>query len=174
MMNTAWAMGFVVGILIVAAVCGIVARVAWKKGGIGKGQYDERQQVQRGRAFTWAYATLLVYLAVWMVLRSMEAPFFSETVSVFVGALLSIGVFVGYSIFHDAYFKASESPRTWIFVICAAGLLNLGIGAVKLLRETTLQARLYDNMNLFVGALFVVVLACVVIKRAMDRRGTEE
>ena len=169
-MNTAMALGFVTGILIVAIVCTVMAKMAKKKGVIGKGEYDERQQIARGKAFTWAYATLLVYLAVWMVFRSMEIPFFMEGLSVIVGALLSIGVFVGYSIFHDAYFKASESPRAWIIIISGVGLLNLGIGAVRLFRSETIADRLYENMNLFVGALFLAVLACIVVKRAIDRR----
>ena len=169
-MNTAMALGFVTGILVVAIVCTVMAKMAKKKGCIGKGKYDERQQIARGKAFTWAYATLLVYLAVWMVFRSMDIPFFMEGVSVIIGALLSIAVFVGYSIFHDAYFKASESPRTWLIIISAVSLLNLGIGMGKLLRGETIADRLYNNFNLFVGALFVVVLACVVVKRTLDRR----
>ncbi|MDO4865016.1 MAG: hypothetical protein Q4C10_00535 [Clostridia bacterium] len=172
-MNTSWAIGFIVGILIVAAVSVIAARVV-RKNGAGKGTYDERQQIARGRAFTWAYTVLLIYLALWMVLRSLEIPFFMEGISVMAGVFLSIAVCVGYSIFHDAYFKASESPRVWIGIICAAGLLNLGIGIGRLFRGKTIVERLYDNANLLVGALLVVVLACIVIKRAMDRRAGEE
>ena len=169
-MNTSMALGFVTGILVVAIVCAVMGKMAKKKGVFGKGQYDERQQIARGRAFTWAYATLLVYLAIWMVLRTMEIPFFMEGISVVIGALLSIAVFVAYSIFHDAYFKASESPKTWLIIISAISLLNLGLGAGRLFRGETIAERLYNNMNLFVGALFLVVVACVVIKRAVDRR----
>ena len=173
-MNTAMALGFVTGILIVAIVCTVMAKMAKKKGCVGRGKYDERQQIARGKAFTWAYAVLLVYLAVWMVFRTMEIPFFMESLSVIIGALISIVVFVGYSIFHDAYFKASESPRTWIIIISAVSLLNVGIGVGRLLRGETIADRLYNNMNLFVGALFVIVLVCVVIKRAVDRSGGED
>lgn len=169
-MNTAMALGFLTGILVVAIVCTVMAKMAKKRGAIGKGEYDERQQIVRGKAFTWAYAVVMVYLAVWMVFRTMEIPFFMEGASVVLGALLSVAVFVAYSIFHDAYFKASESPKTWIIIISAVGLLNLGIGVDKLFRAETLADRLYDNMNLFVGALFLVVLVCVVVKRAIDRR----
>ena len=172
-MNTAMALGFVTGILLVAIVCTVIAKMAKKKGSLGKGEYDERQQIARGKAFTWAYATLLVYLAVWMVFRSMEIPFFMEGISVMIGALLSIAVFVAGAIFQDAYFKASESPRTWLVIITAVSLLNLGIGIGRLFRGETIADRLYNNMNLFVGALFVVVLICVVIKRAIDRRAED-
>ena len=169
-MNTEMALGFVTGVLLVAIVCTVIAKMAKKKGSVGRGEYDERQQIARGKAFTWAYATLLIYLAAWMVFRTMEIPFFMEGLSVILGALLSIAVFVGYSVFHDAYFKASESPRTWLSIISAVGLLNLGIGVGRLIRGETMAVRLYENMNLFVGVLFLIVLVCVVAKRAVDRR----
>ena len=169
-MNTEMALGFVTGVLLVAIVCTVIAKMAKKKGSVGRGEYDERQQIARGKAFTWAYATLLIYLAAWMVFRTMEIPFFMESDSVWAGALLSIAVFVGYAIFHDAYFKASESPKTWIVIICACGLLNLVIGIGRLLRGASLADKINNNMNLFVGLLLVATLVMLLIKRAMDRR----
>ena len=173
MMNTDWTIGFAVGLTLVLVVGVIIARFARRKGAC-RGQYDERQLAARARGYSAAYATLLIYLAIWMVLRALELPFFQESLSVLLGVLLSIAVFVGHSIFHDAYFKASESPRAWVGIICAVGLLNLGIGVVKLFRGASVAERLYDNGNLFVGALLVFTLGCVLIKRAMDRRAGEE
>lgn len=172
-MSTAWLIGFAVGIMLVAVVSAIIAKVVRGKCA-GKGQYDERQQVARGKAYTVAYATLLFYLVFWMIMRSLEVPFFMQGLSVALGMLLSIAVFVGYSIFHDAYFKASESPKHWLIIICATGVFNLGLGAWRLIRETTVQGRLYENYNLFVGLLLVVTLILIVVKRALDRRQEED
>ena len=172
-MSTAWLIGFAVGIMMVAIVIAVIAKITRKKCA-GKGEYDERQQIARGKAYTAAYATLLIYLMFWMILRSLEIPFFATSLSVFAGALLSLAVFVAYAIFHDAYFKASESPKHWLIIICAAGVMNLGIGVWHLIRETTLQGRLYENYNLFVGLLLVATLAFIVIKRALDRRQEED
>ena len=171
-MNTAWITGFVVGILAVAIVCAIVGRIAARRGG-PKREYDERQQIQRGKAFTAAYATLLIYLAAWLVLTSLEVPFFGGMASILIGVLLSIGVFVGYSIFHDAYFRTSDSPKAWIGIFAAATLFNLVIGVGRAVRGATLQERLLDNANLLVGILLLAILACVIIKRVMDRRAGE-
>ena len=168
-MSTAWLIGFAVGIMMVAIVSTIIAKILRKKCA-GKGEYDERQQIARGKAYTTAYATLLIYLVFWMILRSLEVPFFTQGLSVALGMLLSIAVFVGYSIFHDAYFKASESPKTWIVIICACGLLNLIIGIGRLLRGASLADKINNNMNLFVGLLLVATLVMLLIKRAMDRR----
>lgn len=166
--STSWAIGFVVGILLVALLCGVMVKMARRNGG-GKGEFDERQLAARGKAYAMGYYTLLLYLLFWMIMRSLETSFFMEPESVLIGALLSLAVFVGYCIFHDAYFKASESPRFWIIIICAAGLVNLALGVLHLVRD-----KLYGNMNLYVGALLVVTLICLVIKRAMDRRAGED
>ena len=169
-MSMEWIMGFIVGLLLVVLIAVIIYKFVVK--GRGKeSTYDERQQIARGRAFTFAYTTLLIYLGVWFVLRSMEVPFFYESLSVWLGVLLSLGVFVGYSVFHDAYFRASDSPKYWMVVLGGVGLLNLVLGVRRLLTETTLKEKLYENFNLPLGVLMAAVLVCVLIKRMMDRNG---
>lgn len=169
-MSMEWVLGFIVGLLMVLLIALAIYKFAVK--GRGKeSTYDERQQIARGRAFTFAYITLLIYLAVWFVLRSMEIPFFGESLSVWLGVLLSLGVFVGYSIFHDAYFRASDSPKYWMIVLGGVGVINLGIGIRRLMTETTLKERLYENFNLPLGVLMVAALVCVLVKRMMDRNG---
>lgn len=171
-MNTAWTFGFLVGILAVAAVCALIWVITRKKAGLKK-EYDERQQALRGRAFAVAYATILVYLGFWMVMNAMEIPFFMQRGSVMLGLLLSVVVFVGHCIFNDAYFRASESPRRWIVIFSAATLMNLAIGVWHLVDEDTIQERLLNNANLMVGVMLLAVLACLLIKRALDRRAAE-
>ena len=168
-MSRDWVLGFIVGLMLVIAVAVAIYKLATRKQG-RRQPYDERQQVARGRAFTFAYLTLLIYLAVWFVLRSMEVPFFDQSLSVWLGVLLSLGVFAGYSIFHDAYFRASESPKSWVGMLAAIGIVNLGMGVWRQLSESTLEERLLDNLNLPMGALMVAVLACVLVKRGMDAR----
>lgn len=172
-MNFEWVTGFVVGLLAVAVVFAVVRRMALRRGE-GPRKYDERQVAARGKAYAAAYFTLLIYLAVWLVLSSLELPFFPGTAAILLGFLLSITVFVCYSIFHDAYFRCSERPTTWLWVIGAVSALNLGIGIGRICRGATLAERLFENANLMVGAVTTLILACSLVKLAMDRRGGEE
>ena len=172
-MNVEWAMGVVVGLLIVAVACLVVRKIVLARGG-KPGEYDERQQIVRGRAFTVAYATILIYLAAWMVLNAMQVPFFSNSHSVLLGLLLSVAVFAGYSIFHDAYFRTSDRPAAWLAVLAVVSALNLAIGIGRLVRGATLEARLYENANLMTGIMLAAILVCALIKLARDRRGGEE
>ena len=59
--SVAWYIGFAVGVLAVAII-GMVVRVVQKRRGVQRGDYDERQQVQRGAAAQHAYITLLLLL----------------------------------------------------------------------------------------------------------------
>ena len=168
-MNTSFAFGVAIGLMVVAAACAVVVKMVKLRNGKST-KYDERQQAARGKAFTLAYTTLLIYLAMWMILNGLEIPFFAMYTSVLVGILISVAVFAGYSIFTDAYFRVSDKPTSWIALIGAISLMNLGIGAWHAIKETTAQARWLENANLMVGFMGLIVLVCALIKRAMDRR----
>lgn len=168
-MNIAWVSGFIVGLLAVFVVSLIIRKIILKKNGT-PGEYDERQVAARGKAYAIAYFTQLIYLAVWLVLNSMELPFFPTETAVLLGILISVTVFTCYSIFHDAYFRCSEKPKIWLWIIGVASLLNLVIGVGRLISHTTLQERLFDNFNLMVGIMTTLVLVFSLIKLAIDRR----
>ena len=172
-MNTAWAIGFLVGILVVAIACAITMKLARKKG-VKSTEFDERQVAARGRAFTLAYATLGLYLAAWIVLNSLKLPFFATRLSVLIGLLLSVVVFAGYCIFSDAYFRTSDKPASWTGICGAIGLLNTGIGVWHAIDATTAQERWFENHNLFVGIMILAVFVCLLVKRRMDRRSEAE
>ena len=168
-MDIAWIAGFIVGLMLVAIVTLVIRKMSGKPG-----KYDERQQVARGKAFTAGYATLAIYLAGWLCLSKLELLTFSGETMLMVGLLLSVAVVAGYSIFHDAYFRTSDRPKTWIIIFAGVTLLNLALGVDHWVQEATLQAKLGDNLNLLVAITTGVILVCVLIKQAMDRRNGEE
>ena len=61
--SMAWYIGFGVGILAVAIIATVI-RTVQKRRGMEPGEYDERQQVQRGAAAQRAFVTLLLLLCV--------------------------------------------------------------------------------------------------------------
>lgn len=172
-MSIEYITGFIVGILIVAVVGLVVKKRLLKRSG-GVREYDERQVAARGRAFAAAYFTLLIYLSLWMLLQALELPLFAGPGMVMLGMLLSITVFVCHAIFHDAYFYASDRPKIWLWIIGATGLMNLVIGIGRLVRGATPAEKLVENANLMVGGMTVVILACSLVKLAVDRRSEEE
>ena len=168
-MSASWVIGFIVGLLVVAVVCMAAGKIIRKRGG-NPGEYDERQQAVRGKAFTIAYAVLIIYLAIWMLLNSLGVSFFQNGNSVLLGIIVSITVFVAYSIFNDAYFRTSERPAVWLAIIGVVGLINIIIGVGRLTLQAAIEERLFENPNLMVGAMLAVVVVCLLLKRAMDRR----
>ena len=172
-MNAEWAMGFIVGLLAVAVVCLVAGLIVKRRGG-KPGEYDERQQVERGKAFTVAYAVIMIYLAVWFLGKGMGLGYCDSASSVLLGVLLSVGVFAGYSIFHDAYFRTSDRPKAWIGCIGVVGLINLVSGVIHMVRGKDIYEKLLENGNLMTGLLLTAILACTLIKRSMDRHSEGE
>ena len=165
-MIISWIAGFIVGLLLVAIVSLVIRKVVISRGEKPR-EYDERQQVVRGKAFTVAYATIMLYLAAWLVMNTLELPFFGETTSLLIGILLSVGVCAGYSIFNDAYFRTSDRPRAWIVLIAVATAINLGIGIVKVARGSA--GAWFGSANLLTGIMTGSILVCLLVKRIMDR-----
>ncbi len=168
-MSTAWILGFLVGILFVAVFCLVARHFAVKKG--KPREYDERQMAARGRGFAVAYAVIMIWLALWFLANSLSLPFFGENTALLIGIFASIAVFVGYSIFHDAYFRTADRPRAWLAVLTAVCLMNLAIGARG---AAAGGAPWYENVNLLTGLMLLSILVCLLVKWMMDRRAGEE
>jgi len=103
-------LGFVVGLVIAAAIVYVLRRRIKQK--FGKTEYDERQKAVRGECYKVAFWLLVGFLALngmFCTLTGIEwaDPF----VMSMTGVLLAIGVFVILCIRKDAYFTMNEQPR---------------------------------------------------------------
>ena len=138
-------------------------------------RYDERQTAVRGRAFKWAYGTLLAALLLYAVTDGLW-----DWCVPFAGCALAISVslvpFLFICIFGEAYWWADVS-RTGQFVsIALLGLLNLGIAVVaaangELVAGGELQV---GGANLSLGLVFILVFVAAAIQRARLRREGED
>lgn len=101
-------------LLLVAAILLIARR--------GKGnEYDERQLVERGRAFQSAYLTLGIYTIFCAVIESDGVQCFTPGVLPMIGLFLSVTVFAVTAIRHDAlsglHTKPKDAIRLWLLII---------------------------------------------------------
>lgn len=157
--------------LLVAAVLGLLAWAVGHKR--DKGQYDERQIAARGTAFQVAYFTLLIYLAVYALADGFS--WCDQATGVFLGMILSLAVFGVICVMKDAYFAASGITRPQLWLLAAAGALNL-IGSIRyiqtgdMIRNGVLTSN--GSMNLLCGLLFIIMFLAILIKSALDKRDT--
>ena len=110
-MSLSWYIGFGAGILAVVIIS-MVIRTMQKRRGVQPGDYDERQQLQRGAAAQQAYLALLLLLCVNGIVSGMlDIHWAKPGVDCFLCMFASVAVFVVECIRRDAYFTAKQTPR---------------------------------------------------------------
>ena len=174
--SMAWYAGFAVGILTVAIVT-LVVRTVHKRRGVTAGDYDERQQVQRGAAAQRAYLALLLLLCVnGIVSGALDVHWAKPGVDSLLCMFVSVGVFVVECIRRDAYFTVKQTPRSGILIFTIVTLCQLPATIMHAVDGDFIEnGRLtLAVINPACMALFAIVLAAVLIKIRRDRAEDEE
>ena len=139
-------------------------------------RYDERQTAVRGRAFKWAYGTLLAALMLYAVTDGVWdwcVPFTGCAVAI----SASLVPFLFICIFGEAYWWTDVSRVGQYTTIALLGLLNLAIAVVaaangELVEDGKLQL---GGANLALGAVFILVfIAAAIQRRRLSRDGEGE
>ena len=169
-----YALGLGFGMLTALAVF----LICWLAGrGKDRRKYDERQLAAQGRAAKAAFFTNLIYAAACIVVfGGVEPGRGVAMLAMFLGALLSVGVYAILCILHDAYFNLSDSPRKTL------GVMGM-ITALQFVNFITncWDAGLFPDgapnfiacTSLSTGVMLLLVIAVSLVKLAADRRRGE-
>ena len=172
-MSTAYIAGIVCGVLAVALVCWLISHIN-KKTGVEKRSYDERQQAIRDKGFRYAYLTLLGCMAVLALLHSLDIITGNISGWLFVGVIISLLVHIIYSIYKDAYFRVSDSPRGFIILFSILSVSNIGLGIMKRVNgEVEGAFPAYGDLNAIIGVMLLITLANILIKLWLDKRAED-
>ncbi len=145
----------------------------WNK--FSEDRYDERQTAVRGRAFKWAYGTLLVALVLYAVTDGVWdwcVPLAGCAAAISV----SLVPFLLICIFGEAYWWTDVSRAGQFVSVALLGSLNLAIAAVaaangELVVDGVVQI---GGANLALGLVFILVFIAAAIQRHRLRRGGED
>jgi len=165
-----------VGILAVAIIT-LIVRTVQKRRGVKPGEYDERQQVQRGAAAQRAYVTLMLLLCVnGIVSGALDVHWAQPGVDSFLCLFVSVAVFVVECIRRDAYFTVKQTPRSGILIFTMVTLCQVPATIMHAVDgdfiadgQLTLAV-----INPACMVLFAIVLVTILIKRHGDRQEDEE
>ena len=165
-------LGFV---LVVLAVVEVV-----KRKGLAYQRYDERQELEQGRGFRYAFFSMLVSLGVVLMLDSMgDLP--DGLGGIFYAACLfiALAVYVVYCIWHDCYIALNEKRGVIMAFMGFIGIVNLVIGLVAILSNGLYDAsgRFSANiLNLMCAAVMLVIVIAGVARsiRIRHENGAEE
>ena len=174
--SLAWYAGFAVGILAVAIIT-LIVRTVQKRRGVNRGDYDERQMVQRGAAAQRAYVTLMLLLCVnGIVSGALDVHWAQPGVDSFLCLFVSVAVFVVECIRRDAYFTVRQTPRSGILIFTMVTLCQVPATIMHAVDgdfiadgQLTLAV-----INPACMVLFAIVLVTILIKRHGDRQEDEE
>ncbi len=134
-------------------------------------KYDERQTAVRGRAFKYAYGTLLVTLLLYAAstgLWNWCVPFTGCAAAI----AISLVPYVWVSITNEAYWWANTSRVGQYVVFALLGLMNLGLALSSWLEGDLIVGGVLQigGANLMLGLVFIYIFALAMIQRARLRR----
>ena len=168
---------FVAITVLVAIAAGIVACVfsirSRKLAGGKAKQYDERQKIAQGKAYTAAYWTLFGYIVINTIVESSIYEWAKPQIAAFMGIALSIAVFAVYCIATDAYFGAKENVKG--ILICMAILIVPNAAALFTGGPLVVDGMLgLSSINLAAIVLLLAVFIALIIKRIARGKESED
>ncbi len=175
-MNIFKSAGVAVGVLVGLVIAFLLARNAHSDHRF-KTEYDERQNVIRGRAYKYAFYTVLFYELIMLILNIGEVSWpLPEYIFHFIGALLGCVVLAVYSIWTNVYWGINESKKRYIPVLAVCFLLNIlpvvmAVRAGDLVKDGKPGTAM---INLLVLVMLGIVLATMILKAIVDRTSGEE
>jgi len=173
-MNLAYTLGFVAGIASVAVIIAIISFLYKKKYGRKRKEYDERQEALRGKAYKYAYFTLIAYLlADGVITKGFEIRWAETITESYLGIMISVLVFAIICIKNDAYFSLTEKPGTYLVLFLVLGFVNIGVCVMRYIMHGSLITDGMLNqyaMNLFSGIMFLILAAAMAVKMFNERQ----
>lgn len=174
-MNVSYFYGVVVGILVVVVIA-LVLRKNMDKGK-EKPQYDERQLLARGRAYMWAFWSLLCYVAL-LGIAGEEMRIVQENILAFlmIGVCISCSVFGIYSVWNDAYVQVGRNPRRYMILTAVLGAMNI-VAAFMMTVGHISHGEVFPVsviVNLMLGVLMFAMSLTLFLKYRAECRDEEE
>ena len=173
--NVFYAVGFLAGLMVTVMIALFLLKRTRRDRRLRQ-KYDERQRLVRGRGYGIAFYTIVVAIVLY--------PFFEEwanlpvetDAAMYLIVLFGVLVHIVYCIWHDAYVSLMEVKSRVYLLLAGIGLLNLilGIRNVAIGAAFTKGKLNLAGMNLFVGALLLIVFAVLFLRSVVPERETED
>lgn len=175
MRSISYVVGFITGIAAVAIMYFILSKIAKKKG--KNVDYDERQNIARGKAFKTGFKAFALCEIIAMCNEiGIGLHVMDSGVLHFVILLIGLSAFCIKVIWSDAYFLDSEKKKVWGFVMFFAVVLNLVIffflSDDSLYSENGLLSTGF--INLFCAIFCFIIFVNGIIKLCIDKKNEKE
>ena len=162
---SAYNIGILVGIAVALGIFAVNATIKKKRG--KPGEFDERQELIRGKAYQHAFFAVMIFSALYGIAVVMvERPLMADGVSALIAMFVGIVAFAVESIARDAFFTAKNRPKSYI-ILYAAVIFSQIVNAVGNIREGGLIQDGVLTMRvlpIICAAVFAIVLLAIIVK----------
>ena len=166
---SAYNIGILVGIAVALGIWAVIAAFNKKRG--KPGEFDERQELIRGKAYQHAFFAVMCFSALYgLAVVVLERPLMADGVAPLLAVFVGVLFFAVESIVRDAFFTAKNRPKSYIILYIAA-IFSQIVNAVGNIRDGGLVQDGVLTMKvlpIMCAAVFAVVLAAILVKTARE------
>jgi hypothetical protein len=179
-MSTAYLWGVAVGVIVGVIIVALIFTYNKKKtGSVVGGDFDERQQLMRGKAFQAGFFTMLFFSFLYWVLVTLvlQRPLMEDGLSALICGLVGVGVFGIDCVIHDAFFTVQNKPKNYIILFTATTISQIpaAINNIQAGRVVQNGVLTFSAVPIVCAVLFVSILIAIVCKtQAMRKEDAEE
>lgn len=173
-MNTK-AIGFLVGILTGIVVFVLLMLVVNKNRSV-KTEYDERQELLRGKGFKYGFFAGLIYVVVLMLLDMMEIAIpATQEVIYFSIIFVAATVMTSYCILTGAYFGINNDRKRFYILSIFVMVINLLTPIRFMIDGSFIQNGLLSTscINLMCATLFFFISVECIIRNVIEKEAGE-
>ena len=160
--------GAILGLMIGFGLAFLMLLAITKGNRMQSPQYDERQELLRGRGFRYGFFSLLCFEMILFCLDMSDVfPGFDFSYIYCAGMFFGIMVHVVYCIWNEAYFALNQKTSTVMIMFGSIFLLNLVVTILNIL-----DGSMYHNgqfgpsfLNLMCTLMFLTLFVTVVLKK---------
>lgn len=165
-------LGVITGIVITIILCKVC-----NKNGRVKTEYDERQELQRGKSYKYAFYAMTGYSALLIVLSiaDIELPI-DKAIELFSIFFVGVMTLITSEIFTDSYWGLNNSRKNFSIAMILIGLFNFYIAAAaykdgRMIVDGKLTV---IGLNLLCGIMFVIMGIEFLVKNLLDKKNENE
>ncbi|MBQ3905250.1 MAG: hypothetical protein II743_00635 [Lachnospiraceae bacterium] len=166
--------GMALGLLIGFCLVFVMLIAITKSHQLESPKYDERQDLERGRGYCYAFFTTMIFIMLVYCLDSCGLIAHGTSSFLYVcAAFLGITVYAIYCIFHESYFALNQKTGTVLVMFALIMLINLFVSIMNF-REGELFKDgqfTYNMLNPLCCLTFFALFVAVVVKTMIDKRG---
>ena len=175
-MNTKVSVGMAMGLMVGLVICVVLFKIANKDHKV-KTQYDERQELIKGKGYTYGFYTMMFMEVVVMLLEmsGIELPienYLVHTIAILVGAL----VLCAHSIWNGVYWGLNNNRKRYAIILVIAVILNI-IPVAAATAHDSLAGHGINSipvLNIIVLVWMAIIGVIALAKKCVDAKNTEE